>query len=249
MTSIDAINQFSSISLEKTNQVALMNRIELKYYFHINRLNGLLSPLLNDYFVLEINRIRQMPYLTHYFDTSENKMYLSHHNGMLPRFKLRKRKYQITEMSYLEIKRKQNKGNTIKKRVSSDFNKIISDMDKNFISSHTPFTIPQLNLSLINSFDRITLIDKQYKERCTIDLNIEFRKEEKIKKLPNLVLVEIKSHREQTHSIFGKTLFNERIFTSSFSKYCMGRAYTSPEVKRNLFKETIRAIEKLKQNE
>ena len=48
-----------------------------------------------------------------------------------------------------------------------------------------------------------------------------------------------------TYSPIQELLRQLRIFPSGFSKYCIGMALTTPDIKRNRFKERIRKIEKI----
>lgn len=90
----------------------------------------------------------------------------------------------------------------------------------------------------------MTLVNKNFKERCTIDLNIQFVKGGRTTAFENLVIVEIKSEGRCAKSPLAIALRDQRIKTSGFSKYCMGRAATDAVLKRNGFKEKIRRIEK-----
>ena len=55
-------------------------------------------------------------YKSLYYDTEDWKFYLDHHNGRVNRNKIRFREYVGSKLTFLEIKLKNNKGKTIKKR-------------------------------------------------------------------------------------------------------------------------------------
>ena len=82
-------------------------------------------------------------------------------------------------------------------------------------------------------------------ERCTIDLNLRFQKDENKVSLDDLVIVEIKSGGRDSMSAIEKVLQAKRIKTAGFSKYCMGCAMTNSTLKRNAFKAKVRSINKL----
>ena len=105
---------FDPIRLDEMNEVKLMNRVDRKYWFHLDRLENLLHSIKNDYFILNIDGQSILPYATSYFDTTQNNMYTSHVNGKLNRYKVRRRTYVSTGISFLEVKFKSNKGKTIK---------------------------------------------------------------------------------------------------------------------------------------
>ena len=109
------IAQFRKVSLPDLDKVELMNRIDLKFCFHFNQACHVFESIKDNYSVLEIDGQSIFSYYNTYFDTSDNQMYLNHHNGKLNRYKIRVRRYNQTNNSFLEIKFKNNKGRTIKK--------------------------------------------------------------------------------------------------------------------------------------
>lgn len=245
-----AIDFLSPIRLEEMSRVKLMNRTDTKFWFHASRLQEILQIIKDDYFVLKIGGQAELPYATTYYDTSGNKMYCAHHNGKLNRYKIRRRSYVISGISFLEIKFKSNKGRTIKKRISTEFGEtFFTPKENEFLSQYIPFSCDDLHPSLSNNFTRLTLVNKNFQERCTIDLNLSFKNARKQVSLDNLVIVEIKSEGNPTNSPLARTLRDQRIKSSGFSKYCVGRTVTDSSLKRNAFKEKIRSIEKIIQPE
>lgn len=239
------VNQFETIKLKEMGAVKLMNRMDHKYWFHIDFLPGLLSSVSDDYYVLEIDGQSELPYSTSYFDTHQNHMFVAHHNGKLNRYKIRRRSYVSSGISFLEVKFKNNKGRTMKKRISSDINSLqFNEKESDFIESSSPFSTGDLNLSLINSFSRITIVNKNFKERCTIDLGLAYEYAGKHVSLNDLVIVEIKIDGLAKASPLAKALSAQRIRPAGFSKYCVGRTVTDSDLKRNYFKNKIRRIEK-----
>lgn len=240
-----ATNKFDSIRLEEMDKVKLMNRTDTKYWFHASHISEILHSIMNDYFILKIGGQADLPYGTTYYDTTESNMYTAHHNGKLNRYKVRRRSYVTSGISFLEVKFKSNKGRTIKKRISAEFGKISFTPEENeFLSQHIPFNTIDLQPSLINNFSRLTLVNKNLQERCTIDLNLQFKTNDKQVSLDNLAIVEIKSEGSASNSPLARALRNQRIKTSGFSKYCVGRTVTDSSLKRNAFKSKIRSIEK-----
>ncbi len=236
---------FETIQLKEMDQVKLMNRTDTKYWFHMKEMQLILDAIKDDYYVLNIDGKGQLPYATSYFDTENNEMFINHHNGKRNRYKVRKRSYVNSGISFLEVKFKTNKGRTIKKRISIEANdpKFTKEEDA-FLQSVAPYAANDLQLSLLNEFSRITLVNKNFKERCTIDLNLHFEYEDKAVLLSNMVIVEIKSEGKSSSPLV-LALRDHRIKTSGFSKYCVGRTMTDLSLKRNSFKAKIRSIEKM----
>ena len=105
------LSKMKAVSLDSLYSVRLMNRVETKYVFNIRKLTDLISMLASNYQVLEIRNMRMLPYFTTYLDTSDYLFYSQHVRGEFSRYKLRYRKYEATDESFLEIKKKTNKGN------------------------------------------------------------------------------------------------------------------------------------------
>jgi hypothetical protein len=228
------------------SQVKLMNRSDHKFWFSYELLHDMLRCIKNDYYILSINNQVLLPYKTTYYDTLKNDMYVAHHNGKLNRYKIRRRSYIINDISFLEVKFKNNKGRTIKNRIQTNTsNHHFSKKEAEFIREYSPFTCEELTPSLQNKFNRITLVAKNFNERCTIDTNLLFELSESKVDLNNLVVLEIKSDGRLDNSPFENTLKDYRIRSSGFSKYCIGRTIIDPYVKKNAFKKKLRSIEKV----
>jgi hypothetical protein len=171
-------------------------------------------------------------------------MYLNHHNGKLNRYKIRIRRYNQTNNSFLEIKFKNNKGRTIKKRVArTDFDSPFNEPELDFISRITPFSGDQLRPKIVNTFKRITLVNNNFTERVTIDFAPGFKNPDNELTLRNLVIVEIKQDKASASALLIQTLRALKITTKGFSKYCIGRSLIE-DIKKNNFKPFLLKIEK-----
>lgn len=233
------------IQLAEMDKVRLMNRTDTKFWFHRNNLIDIFKAMQDDYFILSIDGITELPYRTEYFDTLMDDMYTAHHNGKLNRYKIRRRSYVSSGISFLEIKFKNNKGRTIKKRINTPItHNGFNDAEDAFLKEFSPFSARDLAPSLLNEFSRITLVHKNFKERCTIDFNLRFKTSSHQKALNDLAILEIKSDGAPSGSPLRMFMRDQRIKSSGFSKYCIGRTYTSSNVKNNAFKPKIRMIEK-----
>ena len=111
-------------------------------------------------------------YRTDYFDTPELSMYTDHHNGKLNRFKIRQREYVESNIRFVEVKYKSNKGRVIKDRIEKSYKDQVAF--KGFINSHTPYDPNALSVILTNRFNRLTLVNLKLQERVTLDFNLSF---------------------------------------------------------------------------
>ncbi len=239
------LKKFNPVSLSEIEKVKLMNRIDRKYWFHISLLNELLERVTPYYDILEINGIRLMEYQSAYFDTTDNYMYLKHHNRKLNRYKVRRRTYLSTNDDFFEIKKKTNKKRTIKKRIETDFSSTeFLNTESSFLEEKTPFKAGELTNSLNNQFYRITLIHKEQLDRCTIDIQPKFWNNRGKIEFKNLIIFELKKGRSLKNSPIVSILRQLKIRQRGLSKYCTGRAFLEPELKRNAFKPRLRYISK-----
>ena len=243
------LERFDPISLDEMSSIRLMNRIDSKYLANEDQLSQLLEMAQEDYMIQSIDGIRQSEYRTTYLDDKDNIMYLNHHNGRLTRQKVRIRTYVDTNDYFFEVKLKNNHGRTKKKRIHlTDADSYIQDGAAEFLAEHTmlPLTLSDLTPKLSNHFKRITLVNKAKTERLTIDRELSFHNEESgiDRNMDRLVVIEVKRDGN-TYSPIQELLREVRIFPSGFSKYCIGMALTTPGIKRNMFNERIRKIEKL----
>ncbi|MFI3239114.1 MAG: polyphosphate polymerase domain-containing protein [Bacteroidales bacterium] len=239
------IYKFKGISLSEMDAVKLMNRSDRKYWFNVASLAELLADVIDDYYLLEVDGERNLPYATTYYDTQEEIMYNNHHRGKLNRYKIRRRNYQATKSSFLEVKFKNNKGRTVKVRKSSDYAQSdFSLSDSEFITNNTPYKTIELKQVLDNRFNRLMLVSKEMNERCTIDTELRFISNGQQVGLDSLVVLEVKTNgRSKSHII--DALNQHRIKPSGFSKYCVGRSITDDTLKINNFKRKHRDINKI----
>ena len=240
------LSEFNSISLKDLDKVQLLNRKDTKFVFSQNKLLQLLDRLKPFYWILEIEGKRTFIYDNTYFDTDEFFFYTQHHNECRKRFKVRHRKYCETNDQYFEIKIKDNKNRTIKKRLKiNDGNGHFGEEEKRLISETIGLSPQHLNPKLNMQFSRITLADKSFSERLTIDTNLSVLNGTGSKMFDQLVISEIKQKKYNPKSNFIRILRNLKIPEMRFSKYCMGMLHVNRGIKYNRFKPKLLQINKI----
>lgn len=243
------LNNYKSVSLEDMDKVKLMNRTDTKFIFNIEHLELILSELMEQYDLLEINGEHVLDYQSQYFDTEDFDLYLNHQNEKLNRYKIRQRKYLISDLSFFEIKFKSNKGRTIKKRIKiKNINENLSPKLKRFIENNTPYMADAFKASVINNFSRITLVHKVNNERITIDQNLNYEYLNENLELGFLAIAEVK-REGYAKSYFIDVLKRHRIHPQSMSKYCIGTLLMNKELKYNRFKEKLLTLNKIANND
>ncbi len=237
------------ITLEEMSGIKLMNRTDTKYVATINQLLAFLKAVEGKYYIQEIDGIRLASYHTTYFDTEDNEMYVMHHNGKLVREKIRVRTYEDSQITFLEVKNKNNHKRTNKKRIEVQaVDSLPAEQERvtPFLGKHAWYTLDEIRPVIENRFNRITLVNFGKTERLTIDFNLRFHNllTDEHRKLEHVTIIELKRDGNVPSPCLD--IFRQlRIKRSGFSKYCMGCALTNKGLKRNNFKERLNLISKL----
>lgn len=224
-------------------------------------LPSILEAAKEDYFAQEIDGKRIATYDTMYYDTEDMDMYIRHHDRQLVRQKIRVRQYVDSDLTFLEIKRKNNKGRTQKKRIavpgfdiSAETPSVLKHKKRpdepvtveEFIDTKSRYSWNAITPHLWTKFHRITLVNKEKTERLTIDLDLIWDNvvSGEKKTFADLVIIELKRDGN-VPSRMTDIMTDHRIHPFKISKYCIGTTLTSPNLKKNRFKKKIRLIEKM----
>ena len=237
------------ITLEEMSGIKLMNRTDTKFVATLEQLHAFLLAVHGKYYIQEIDGIRIASYHTTYYDTDTYHMYGIHHAGRKVREKIRVRTYMDSDVTFFEIKNKNNHGRTKKKRISiSGHHTVAQDRESivPFMAKHAWYTIDQISPVIENWFNRITLVNFDKTERLTIDFNLRFHhlKSGGRNELQHVAVIELKRDGN-VPSPAVDILRDIRIKRSGFSKYCIGSALTNDKLKRNNFKERLTMIGKM----
>lgn len=238
---LETLHLLNPISLEEMDLVKLLNRVDRKFCFHTNQLLSILKAIKNDYRVLTVSENRISRYQTLYFDTTNYDLYHDHQRGKLNRYKVRHRTYLESNLGFLEVKFKNNKGRTIKNRILNPLvPELLDSNHKVFIEANSNLNAEILHPAIWVNYNRITLVSKTNAERLTLDINLEYIKKHTHLRLDHLVIAEIKQDKK-VKSPFNDLMKQLHIQESSVSKYSMGIAMTC-NVKRNNFKPQLKLI-------
>ena len=242
------LGNMTPITLEQMSGIRLMNRLDTKYVASKEQLVRLLELVRDKYYVQETLDNRIIPYLTTYYDTDDHLMYMMHHNGRARRMKVRVRTYVASDLTFLEVKNKNNHARTKKKRIEvpsqDDFRG--TEGAKELVQKKTGLNLDRLNAVVRNRFDRVTLVNKGKTERLTIDFNIAFHNFETDNdhETDQLVIIELKRDGN-VFSPVCNLLRDIHVHPTGFSKCCIGMALTDPSLKQNNFKPKLRKLEKI----
>jgi hypothetical protein len=247
---LNIASTFTPIGLKEMDEVAFMNRTDTKYVLSARHLPALLKMASEKYKMLEIDQLRNLPYLTTYFDTNENHFFWDSLRGKLNRCKVRHRVYETSGIAFLEVKFKSNKRRTIKWRIKNNWTQEQMGFNPEavkFLSENITVDADQLKPILENKFTRFTLVNNADKERITIDFNMSFKDmNNKVEALPYIAIVELKREGLTCQSPFITLLKQFNIRESSFSKYCIGSALLYQHEYTNALKPNFLKLNKLK---
>ena len=250
----EILRQFDPITLDEMSGIRLMNRTDTKFVTTRPMLEKLLMMARDDYFAQDIDGSRIASYYTVYFDTPDCNMYTVHETGHTNRQKLRVRSYVDSHLNFLEVKTKNNRGRTKKKRVSlDDFNpddsstfNVQHSAFKEFLNTYLRYDPQTLSRQLENRFSRITLVNKGKTERLTIDTNLRFHNVATgcDRSMDDIVIIELKRDGLVFSPIL-HMLRELRIKPHGFSKYVIGSALTNHQLHCNRLKPKVHDIERL----
>ncbi len=241
----DCIYSFETVSLKQLDSVELQNRIDTKYILTKHELFQLLEGIKAEQYALEIDNNRIFNYQTVYFDTEDFQFYKDHHNGFINRVKVRSREYLESNLCFYEIKRKLYGTRTDKQRKKIPAIYYAVPPEDYKLIEYKRLRQKPIEKKVTNYFKRLTLTNKRFTERITIDLEIQFDNGINKIALPNLAVVEVKQGKTDVFSNTIQVLKKLRIHETSFSKYAIGVALLEKNVKHNNFKPILLKLNKL----
>ncbi len=223
---------FAPITLEELNaKAAMLERNENKYVFTLTNIYGTLSDLQKEFDILTIGGKREFIYETVYFDTKEHICYRQHTQGTRQRFKARTRRYVDANLYFFEVKLKDLRGKTNKKRITctADEHGILTkDAEDLLRSSFDTVYKKDFKHNLIPStkmtYKRVTLVAKRGGERMTIDYALTFydmHTQKVIESPKDFIIIETKS--VTGNGIADKIFKKHRQRATSCSKFCLSK--------------------------
>jgi len=249
------VGSFHAIGLDQLDaKASMLERRDNKYVVRRSELQQALTQLVIDFDVLEIKGKREFTYETCYFDDENSSSYFDHHQGRRQRFKVRVRKYTDAQLCFVEIKLKDKRGVTIKKRLGYAVEKYGTLDDNAWAHLRSSFgdlyrrafdyaLAPVVEMS----YQRITLVAKEGGERMTIDCNLRFSGGDRSYSIDDgTFIVETKS--ANGNGLADKILRHlHQHPTKRCSKYCVAMAALQEVSKHNKFLPALRKLNAIPQ--
>lgn len=244
------VGVFQPISLQALNhKAAMLERLDNKYVVRAEVLDRAVPELARLFEVLEIDGQRAFNYDTCYFDDADRRSYHDHHQGRRQRVKVRVRRYVEAGLCFVEVKLKDKRGATVKKRLPYELSKYgtldnaaLAHVEQTYRALYGRAFERTLEPVLQMSYRRITLVARDGGERMTIDTGIRFHgAADDCCPGDDVFIVETKSAN-------GRGLADEVLRglhqhpTNGCSKYCVGMSVTGAVTRFNRFLPALRKL-------
>jgi hypothetical protein len=247
---------FRPISLKALNaKAAMLERLDNKYVVRMPQMTAAVADLAPLFDVLEIDGRRSFTYETCYFDDPARRSYHDHHQGRRQRMKVRVRRYADAALCFVEVKLKDRRGITVKKRMPYDPARY-GMLDESALRHvreawealyGRPFDQP-LEPVLHMRYRRVTLVAREGGERMTIDTGIQFFGADGLDGAQtcrstgdDVFIVETKS--AHGHGIADTIMRRHHQHpTPSCSKYCVGMSVLGKVQRFNRFRPALRKL-------
>lgn len=173
---------FDPISLATLNARAeMLERLDNKYVVRRPVLQSAAAELARHFDVLEISGRRAFTYETCYFDNQDRRSYFDHHQGRRRRAKVRIRKYLDAALCFVEVKLKDKRGVTVKRRLGyapENFGRLddeaLTFVHRAYYDQYGAVFPYELQRVIDMRYVRMTLVAKAGGERMTIDSCLRF---------------------------------------------------------------------------
>lgn len=241
---------FDPISLASLNARAeMLERLDNKYVVKRGVLRSAAAELARHFDILEIASRRAFTYETCYFDNHDRRSYFDHHQGRRRRVKVRIRKYLDAALCFVEVKLKDKRGATVKKRLPyapEKFGRLdeealafVHHVYQELYRQSFPYELQRI---IDMRYVRMTLVAKEGGERMTIDSGLRFYD------LRSYYAVDDDHLILETKSARGNGLADRLLRavhqhpTKHCSKYCTAIALLDRGTKHNRFLPALRKL-------
>jgi VTC domain len=244
------VQPFAPIGLDALNKkAAMLERLDNKYVVRADVLQAAVHTLAEHFEVLEIEGQRAFTYDTCYFDDASRRSFKDHQQGRRQRMKVRVRRYLDAHLCFVEVKLKDKRGITVKKRMVYEEDKY-GMLDDRAVA-HVQHCYEQqygrpfsgaLEPVIEMRYQRVTLVAKQGGERMTIDTRLNFiRGEQQHAAGDDVFIVETKS--ANGHGLADSILKRwHQHPTNGCSKYCVGMSVLGVVNQFNRFMPALRKL-------
>lgn len=244
------LGEWPTVTLaEVTERAALLVRAEQKYTTTTAVVAEVLTQLHDAYDLLAMDGQTSFVYETVYYDTDTLRAFRDHAQGKRQRVKIRSRRYVESDVYFFEVKLKDGRARTIKKRIPYDAERHGTvcaealEFARCCVRDVYGYELPGvLRPQLAMRFRRTTLVGRGAPERVTIDSGLEFARHgdpvaRRFTAPAQTVIVETKSDRVRGDIHAGLRRAGTR--PGACSKYCIGLNLVRDDLPYNRFKPVL----------
>lgn len=218
---LDRLRTFDTATSQQLAECSLLRRTDTKFVLPRTQLARVLDKLQPHFRLVYSRECPVASYRNLYFDTKSQCLYHMHRNGMHPRFKVRIRQYVERELSFMELKRKDERDVTSKIRRKRAFRSAdLTSDDLNVLATELGQGAGQLTPSLRIDFPRITMVGKHTHERITLDVGLAVHGAGQHIAMNHLLIAELKRPVDKAQSYGAQTFAEIGASPTRFSKYC-----------------------------
>lgn len=238
----DGLCEFAHAPAALVAEREMLRRTDSKFVMPGAAAAALLPALAHDYALLPAGTTLIASYRSLYFDTADLQLFHAHRRGRRVRQKVRIRHYPDRRVSFLEVKIRMNDKGTCKMRRQRAYgDNALSRDDVAFVRAHSSVR-GDLSPQAWIDYRRITLLSLRSAERVTIDVDLQVMRGGRAHRLHDVAVVEVKQPRLDRGTAAMVALRTAGWRKGWMSKYCVGVAFTSPEVRVNRLLEGLRAL-------
>lgn len=242
--------QFDPVTLDDMNaKAAMMTRLDNKYVLRAEDLLDASGALSDIFEMLDIDGQRLFTYETVYFDDPDRQSFHDHHQGRRRRCKVRTRAYVDAGLCFVEVKLKDKRGVTVKRRIPVDPDRRHhlceagrAHVEGSYQAQYGQSFDADLRPVIQMRYRRMTLAARDGGERMTIDAGLSFWTGDRRRAIADdLVIVETKSARG--NGLADKVLRAHHMRpVGGCSKYCVGLAALGEVQRYNRFLPAMRKL-------
>lgn len=230
-------------------KAGMLERLDNKYVVDAVVLQHAVPDLARHFDMLDIGGRRAFTYETCYFDTADRRSYFDHHQGRRRRVKVRIRKYTDVGLCFVEVKLKDKRGITVKRRLPYDAAKFgildsaaLAYIRQVYREQYGEDFRHRLSRVLDMRYVRMTLVAKSGGERMTVDSRLRFSSPSSSQAIADdRFIVETKSaNANGTADRILRALHQHP--TPHCSKYCTGVALLHEGTRHNRFLPALRKL-------
>jgi hypothetical protein len=225
------------ISLQELVESAeLLTRVDRKYVIPVRELRPLMGCLQHSARILDISGLREFGYRSTYYDTPHRDSFLTSGRSRRRRWKVRTRTYLDSGRSWLEVKTRQSRDQTVKQRteyVHADEDATLSAEGTGFVTELLGADIADaLEPVLVTGYRRTTLYLPASHSRVTIDVDLGWTSLTGRGDLnrPSIAILETKTG--STPSEVDRLMWSRGHRPARISKYGVGMAALDPALPR-----------------